>query len=337
MLRYFTSRLFRAWSGSREKPELSTRYVDRASGLPLADQVRSLRQGDVFSITALPILWDHAGEAECPFGAVVVSQTCDLVRESVAEAQVSPVVTLSGNLAKEARAHRRPRYAPLSALGNEYFADLSVISTVHKSLLLSCDRQPGIAVHDWLARVDFSRAIGRKFDRYAFPDDVTPWLRPLQELMQSRAPKAGPVGQLADEILELRLEASEGWDAEPPYDLTLIVIVKASALPTVDDEVDLPELNLSDSETLPQAAAKRPAEDAKPEQVIAFWGRIEGALERLCRPPGNAPESVRLAVRSLAVEIVAEDDLKYSRALRSVEIDLDHLSAPPYFGGGGAE
>lgn len=338
MLRYFTSRLSRIWSGSPHKPELTAAYIDRTSGLPLAAaQLESLRQGDVFPIAALPILWDHAGQAECPLGVVVVSQTCDLVRENIAEVQVSPVVTLSQNPAKEARAHRRPRYTPLPALGDEYFADLSMISTVHKSILLGYESRSGIVNYDWRAKIDFSRAIGRKFDRYAFPDDVTPWLRRLQELMQSKAPKSGPVGRLADDITELRLEAAAGWGEEPPYDLTLILIVKAGVLPTIDEQTVLPDLSFPEEETVPQAAAKRPTDGASQIEVIEFWERLAKAVERLCRPPDGSSESVQNAVRSLEVEVVAEDDLKYSRVIRSVEIDLDHLSAPAYLEGSGAE
>ena len=333
MLRYFTSRLSRIWSGSRDRSEATPTYVDRTSGVPLGSKVESLRQGYVFQIHSVAVSWNEAGEAKCPLGVVAVSQTCDLVRKETAEAQVAPVVTLNQTMANEARKGRRPRYAALPALGAEYFADLSLISTVHKSFLIGCESQPGLAGDDWRGEIDFSRAIGRRFDRFAFPDDVTPWLRPLQELMQSKAPKSGPVGRLAGDIAELRLEATDGWGTDPPYDLTLIVIVAVGVIPTLDENTELPDLESLPEEKVPQAAGDRPGEGATPLELVIFWERVAEALRRLCRPPDDAPESTKNAVRSLDVEIVTEDDLRYSRALRSVEIDLNHLSGPAYLEG----
>lgn len=298
--------------------------------MPLPPQVSSLRQADVIDISSLPVKWDHPGDVQCVDGVVVISQTCDLIRDNRAEVQVVPLVRLPTQDASQARSGRQPRYAAVSSLGAEYFADLSIVATVHKKYIIEGFRQHGVdqANHNNIS--NFARAVGRRFDRYAFPDDVTPWLKPLQDILRSRAlKKNSPLYRPVEKIVELRLEAVNGWTAEPPFDLVLLVVVEAGVLPELDEGLlDSVDLSGSDAEKLADIASQMPPNDADPIEIIVFWERFSNALARHCAPPKGAPATVVDAVRSFSAEVVSEDDLQYSRVRRSAEIDLDHLSDP---------
>jgi hypothetical protein len=172
--------------------------------------------------------------------------------------------------------------------------------------------------------------VGRRFDRFAFPDEVTPWIKPLQDILRSKALKArSPIRRPVENITELRLEAVQGWTANPPYDLTLLVIVSPGVLPELDEESDEPQNQYETTqETIAEVAKDMPPDGAPAIAVLRFWERFGDALARHCRPADTAPEAVREAVRSLSAEVLGEDDLNYARVRRSAEIDLDHLSDP---------
>jgi hypothetical protein len=143
MLRCLRSRLSAMWS--TRPPAPNVRVVDRQSGLPIEDEVlTTFRQGDIFDVYSLPVHWTCPGVISCPEGVVAVSQTCDLIKLGTAEVQVSPVVRLAEPEAGAARSGRQPRYALLPRLGPNYFADLSVVTTIHKSLLLTSFREHGL-------------------------------------------------------------------------------------------------------------------------------------------------------------------------------------------------
>lgn len=296
--------------------------------MPLSPEVSLLRQADVITISSLPVKWDHPGDVQCRDGVVVISQTCDLIRDNRAEVQVVPLVRLPTQDASQARSGRQPRYAAVSSLGPEYFADLSIVATVHKKYIVEEFRQHGVDQTSHNDISNFGQAVGRRFDRYAFPDDVTPWLKPLQDILRSRAPKENsPLYRPIQKIVELRLEAVNGWTAEPPFDLVLMVVVEAGVLPELDEDL-LGSVDLTgpDVEKLVDIANQMPPDGADPIDITVFWERFGNALARQCTPPKGAPAAVVDAVRSFSAEVVSEDDLQYSRVRRSAEIDLDHLS-----------
>jgi hypothetical protein len=158
-----------------------------------------------------------------------------------------------------------------------------------------------------------------------------PWIKPLQDVIRSKAPKENsPLSRPVRDLVDLRLEAAGGWDAPPPYYLTLLVVLRAGALPEPVDSSLVNQLEQGRNETIAKVAASMPPEGAPSADVITFWERFGNALAGHCRPSQDAPLAVRSAVRSLEAEVVSEDELTYWRVRRSAEIDLDHLSEPGF-------
>jgi len=318
------------WSRRRTK-RTDDAVVDLSSGLTLSSAVKALRQGDIIDVHRLPIAWDRGNAVACGDGVVVLSQTCDLIRTDRAEVQVAPVVRLEGDDVSQARSGRQPRYAPLPMLGLDYFADLSIVATIHKQYVVDKFRQHGVDQSSHIDIQNFSQAVGRRFDRYAFPNEVTPWIKPLQDIIRSRARKPpSPLSRPLQSIAELRFESVRGWTSDPPYDLNLLIILKPGELPDFDlDESALSNSSTTRSESVAEVAKRFPVPGSSATTIVAFWESFAQALVGQCRPPSNSPPEVKSAVRSFTAEVVSEDDFSYARVRRSAEIDLDHLSQPP--------
>lgn len=179
--------LRRAWRGQR------ARRADDVVQLPTVDAetaqtLATYRQGD-----HLPkVGWIEVTQAprgplriSAPDGVVIVSQTCDVVQSNRSAVQVARLVHLEGSTAVEARDGRRPRYVHVPARGQTAFADLEVIGTMTKVSLAGQERTPGVDADGDVRR--FGQAVGRKFNRFPFPDHVVDWLRPLEEIAQSKS------------------------------------------------------------------------------------------------------------------------------------------------------
>src|ERR1700731_1086347 len=100
----------------------------------------------------------------------VVTQTCDLFKpcaatEADSEAwpfvQLCPVVKLIKSAVRgEAAGGHIPRFAPLPALGDDYFADLNQCVTVEKTVLLGLD-EPVDGCGDDASRILFADVVAR--------------------------------------------------------------------------------------------------------------------------------------------------------------------------------
>jgi len=157
--------------------------------------IDSFRQGDVVTIDGLPVLGSEAvWFRQTPYGAVLLTQTCDAVRAEKPTVALAPVVRLGGNAASEARDGKLLRYIDVPSAGSDAFADLTVIATIDKALFAALPRKAGVDQTDDDAVRKFGRAVGRRFGRFPFPDEVVPWLRPLEVVMQSKHDKNSPEG-----------------------------------------------------------------------------------------------------------------------------------------------
>ena len=170
------------------------------------------RQGDALDeLTQLPVAGPDGTprQFDAPLGAVLISQTCDVVLPNRLAVQLAPRVRLTGTAAAEARAGKRLRYVPYP-LSATTFADLDVVATVAKAVVADQPRQAGAVADDDVRRL--ARAVARKFGRFPFPDLVTPWLTPLEDVMKSKAARpASPEGQALEDVVQFRVEAAGGW------------------------------------------------------------------------------------------------------------------------------
>lgn len=280
------------------------------------------------SIEAVPVLDEQGGveSRTTPHGVVVVSQTCDAVREGVPTVAVAPVVLLTGSEVSLARSGRSPRYAALPALGGDYFARLDTIATVSKELLRLEDRRSGIIEARDEQR--FREGIGRRFARFAFPDDVAAWLAPIQRLAQKRAGKRSPEGQIFDRVDEIRIQAVRGWGS-PPYDLSVSLIVQPGVLPSLGED-DVLEAPADLIEWLPGKGAPEIAERLLLAQDDGerthLWDALGRAWVRECVRGDDGTSS---CVASFDVEVVGADEYTLEQYRSSERLDLDHLSSSP--------
>lgn len=297
------------------------------------DALVGLRQGEVLPrALELPFLAvEGADVVTAADGVVVLSQTCDITQSNRLTLQVAPLVRLETKTAAEARDGKRPRYVHVPELGNDAFADLEVIATASKAAIVGLPHSPGVASD--AARRRFARDVARRFARFAFPDEVTPWLRPLETVMAAKARRpTSPEGKLLQQVLELRIEAGRGW-ADPPYDLTLVIVVQPGTLPTFPAD-ELPPLSGAYASKFAGKSATELALLLVDEQVPAdrywLWLALGDAWARRCKPPSGAEREVVEAVSGGAVDfdVVPDDEYTLDRWRRSETLDLDHLSGP---------
>lgn len=190
-------------------------------------------------------------------GLVVVTQTCDVVRSCADRpfVQVAPLIRLEDPIQREAAAGWRPRYAPVPNLGADAFADLDRIVTIEKTILVTCEQVPGWESDAEIRR--FSKSVGRKFSRFAFPDDLAEALRPLVKRIREKHKKESEEGRALRLVKEIRIVADPHWAASE------IDIFLTFAPDTQEEEAQLPP--------------------AKWDELLAKW------LE-LCSPTGVVHE-----------------------------------------------
>ena len=314
---------------------------------PMATQ--DLRQGHILDIPALPLVAPDkvVRDYPTPHGAVLLSQTCDIVRPERQTVVASPVSYLDEAEARQSRNGQRPRYVPLNELGDRFFADLDVIGTLDKDGIASLRCRPGIdhAKEDQVIKL--GGLIGRRFSRFPFPDEVVPWLAPLIEVIESKVPKASSGEALAlGQVEEFRVEAKNGWSV-PPYELQLVVILVSGGTAFEVGEVCPPTLwswLRGQNGQLRQTAGnianrlfahRMTANQSPPSEVEEFflWEALAEAWSGRCKPRDkfSAQREVMEAVAGgeITSEVVSEDDYSLAHYRRSVGLDVDYLSLAP--------
>ena len=175
------------------------------------------RQGD-FTFSAIPFLAlaerpDGQGpdKHEDHSGLIVVSQTCDVIRDVGSQPTIIMARLIEVDEAKYAHVVRRssPSLVAVPSAGDNIVADLSRLMTVSKSLLAKCERTEGFGDQE---RIAFGKAIGQYFSRPALPDDLVGALSKFRSAVLSKAGKPNSqLGKILACIDELRLlEVSEG-------------------------------------------------------------------------------------------------------------------------------
>lgn len=118
--------------------------------------------------------------------AAVVSQTCDVVLPKRPTVLLAPVVELHDEELRRARRRDNPRFVQLAQYGESRFADVCYIHATEKAALVGSEVADGIDFTDDAEVRTLALAIGRWFSRFAFPNEVVPWFRPLQEVIRSK-------------------------------------------------------------------------------------------------------------------------------------------------------
>ncbi len=216
-------------------PEEPTEHIDRA----LSDW----RQGDCVTGEHWFVLRRSEGEDgldELPVdGLVVVSQTCDVVRSVASRpyVDVSPLMAMPNeNHRKEVRRGRVVRYGSVPGVDADgLVADLDRTMTVHKEVVAGWKRVPGWST-DAEARL-FADVLARKRRRFAFPDEFTRFVRPLQDQFKAKHDKQSAEGEALRALLEIRVQARPSWTADA-IDLDFFLVCALPDKAKVNQHVD---------------------------------------------------------------------------------------------------
>jgi hypothetical protein len=168
-------------------------------------------------------------------GLVILTQTCDVVRKARdrPNVEVGPLVRVKDDAVLEnVRRKASPHYAYLpGAAPRMLIADLDRVMTVEKSLLAMWTREVGCSTDQ--DQRDFAKALARKRERFAFPEDFVSLVEALRARITQKHAKDSPEGSCLRSLREIRITATPSWDAMP-VSLMFWFIVVEGALPTAD-------------------------------------------------------------------------------------------------------
>ena len=149
-------------------------------------------------------------------GFIVLTQTCDLVRDAKNKPYAHLALLRPAATADEFRQTRRcerPSLAYVPAVADRNLvADLNRIMTVEKSILASFARTPGFGTADEADA--FAAALSRHRRRFAFPDAFNAAIGKFQKRLKDRAGKNSDEGRHVDALIEVRVTASPSWEAD---------------------------------------------------------------------------------------------------------------------------
>lgn len=148
-------------------------------------------------------------------GLIVVSQTCDVVRDCGERpyVEVTPLVEVNDSTLPSIEHGHRPRYAFVPGLEEKALvADLDRVMTVEKAVVASWTRTPGCATDQEMRHL--SQAFARKRARWAFPDDFTELAGKLQNRMKEKHDKQSEEGAALCALREIRVRAAPSWESE---------------------------------------------------------------------------------------------------------------------------
>ncbi len=168
---------------------------------------------------------------------VVISQTCDIVRDcsSRPHVELARLIRLEEPISSEARRGSRPRYVPVPGAGADAFADLGLVMTAEKSVLARCGRIEGLPTDADQRR--FGRSVGRVYSRFAFPDDLTDALSGLVARVRDKHARDSQEGRALEALEEIRVTGTPSWSAtEVDVFLTFAPPTRAEAESVMDAE-----------------------------------------------------------------------------------------------------
>jgi len=147
-------------------------------------------------------------------GLAVVTQTCDVVRSCCERPyiEVAPLVAVDDHMLHDIQRGRRSKFASLPALiDRKLVVDLDRVMTVEKSIAAMWRRTPGYT-SDAEGRA-FARALSRKRERFAFPDDFNCLVDKLRSRLTGKHERSTDEGVALRALSEIRVQASPSWEA----------------------------------------------------------------------------------------------------------------------------
>jgi hypothetical protein len=147
-------------------------------------------------------------------GFAVITQTCDITRkcEERPFVEVVPLISKDDQFLYEVRRGRRPQFAFIPGVSeHKLVADLDRVMTVEKAVVAGWSRVRGCLSDEQIRNL--SKALARKRVRFAFPNEFTHFVNPLQSKFQNKHSKQSDEGEALQALLEVRVRAAPSWDA----------------------------------------------------------------------------------------------------------------------------
>lgn len=159
-------------------------------------------------------------------GCVVISQTCDVVRDmsKVPNVSVCPLVKIDPSRVADIEKGMAPRYGFVANAPEGVVADFSRVMSVSKKLLVQWTQVRGCTNDDEL--LEFATSLERFFGRFAFPDAFSASLRSLRSLVYGKYEKNSDLGRALRSIRELRVLPHENWTDETSVPVTFVLVLE---------------------------------------------------------------------------------------------------------------
>jgi hypothetical protein len=254
----------------------------------------------------------------------IVTQTCDLNRtanhaQGQPLVQISPVVDLAGHGAlHDAQARHSPHFAPVPGLGPTMFVDLRKCTTVEKAVLMRVADTRVVGCRNDLDRAIFSKAVARQRGRFAFPNDVTRAVAPLQKRVRDKRSKQSAEAKRIAEVTQIRVGCDGEWFGEA-IRVELVFLVRGLA-PVGDDPDPVSDetRDLLGSEPDITKLSEYLDKSLSPVDQSATWDTLVGKWAALCRSTGT--------VIAISARAESPNEFTIAEAWNAPKLDLDHLS-----------
>ena len=209
----------------------------------MLDRLAKWQQGD-FSLSCCDLLFLDVSEDEDVYepvfdqgveGCVVISQTCDVVREIeiLPNVTVCPIVEIDAKRQSDIEKGLAPRYGLIDNLPEGMVVDFSRAMSVSKQLLVTWDRQRGCENEQQI--LELARALERFFGRFAFPDAFNESIKSLRKAVYAKHEKDSDLGRALRSMREIRVLPHASWTDEGSVPVTFVVVLEDADTREISD------------------------------------------------------------------------------------------------------
>lgn len=296
------------------------------------------RQGDIFDVSNVGEIRTISNQNGIDKEKlVIISQTCDVVLASRRKIILAPIVELEPVLAANARRGNQSQYIPItkSPLGENIFADITCLVTIDKSLLGQATFICSSVEGDNLTEIEkFGKSIARRFARFPVPNDVVPWIKPLQDLVRNKSRKQNSIKDAIDSLEDLRISADQWFGTSRTIQLHLIVGIDEKSMEddfdpswTVDRIRGVPKGESFDNLKLEETCSLLKLNEEDVSSKTRIWDQIALLLSEQIQPPANCNDDEILnAIIDVKVNVFSENEFTYDKLRNSQSLDLEDLS-----------
>lgn len=301
------------------------------------EDCRNIRQGDVIDVKE--IVQDSGnGQVEMrktPYGVAVISQTCDIVQKSKKRVCVAPIIDVDDKDILAAKKGRRPLYLYLHDQydeDKELVADLEYMTSIPKQSIVGQKIIARAVQHSsGKAAAMFADRLGRVFTRFPYPDEIPPVFKKFQKHIRSKSDKKSDIAIVLSYVADIRIGAQQ-WE-NPPYDLTVIFIVKSEFICQSEDANDWASrvIGLNGQESIGTLSVPRicallveniSKKEEVPDTVISnLWAAFCDCIYTDWIKP-----ELGSGVSDVEIVTIADTEFSYRDYIESMSLDLSVLS-----------